>query len=108
MSGTTRTAYRLKANKTKLYALARSIYPTIETMKNTEFVKYFRSRDYALDFWSGSHFHHLFLSICGGKARLGDRWTETDERGETVERWECRPIELDELREFGLVEEVAE
>lgn len=91
MSGTTRTAYRIKANKTKLYALARSIYPTIETMKNTEFVKYFRSRDYALDFWSGSHFHHLFLSVCGGKARLGDRWTETDERGETVERWECRP-----------------
>lgn len=37
MSGTTRTAYRLKANKTKLYALARSIYPTIETMKNTEY-----------------------------------------------------------------------
>ena len=103
----TRTAYRLTANKTKLYALAKRLYPCIEPMKNTEFIKYYRARDYALEFWSGSNFHHLFLSVCGGKARLADRWSDYDENDERVEHWECRAIELDELREFGLVGEVA-
>lgn len=41
MSNTeTRKTYRLTANKTKLYALAKRIYPNIEPMKNTDFIKY--------------------------------------------------------------------
>lgn len=108
MSNTeTRKAYRLTANKTKLYALAKRIYPNIEPMKNTDFIKYYRVRDYALEFWSGENFHHLFLSVCGGKARLADRWSTYDENDERTEHWECRALEMDELREFGLVEEVA-
>jgi hypothetical protein len=59
------------------------------------------------EFRSGEHFHHLFLSVCGGKARLADRWSTYDENDERTEHWECRAIELDELRELGLVEEVA-
>lgn len=102
----TRKTYRLTANKTKLYALAKSLYPCIEPMKNTDFIKYSRVRDYALDFWSGEHFHHLFLSVCGGQARLADWWSTYDENDERTEHWECRVLELDELREFGLVEEV--
>lgn len=100
------TAYRLKANKTKLYAFAKQYYPNIEPMKKTEFIKYDRSRDYALDFWDGEHYHHIFLSVCAGKAHIGDKWTDYDENDEQVERWQCRTIELDELQKFGLVEKV--
>lgn len=100
------TAYRLKASKTKLYALAKRYYPNIEPMKKTEFIKYYRTRDYALDFWSGEQRHHLFLSVCAGQARLGDRRSEYNENGERVERWECHAIGLDELQKFELVEEV--
>ena len=88
----TRKTYRLTANKTKLYALAKRIYPNIEPMKNTDFIKYYRVRDYALEFWSGEHFHHLFLSVCGGKARLADRWSTYDENDERTEHWECRAM----------------
>lgn len=98
------TVYRLTVNKTKFYAFAKRLYPNIVPMKYTSFIKYYRVRDYALDFWSGEDFHHLFLSVCGGKTRLGDRWSTYDENGE---HWDCRSLELDELREFGLVEEVA-
>lgn len=38
--GVKATAYRLKANKTKLYAFAKQYYPNIEPMKKTEFIKY--------------------------------------------------------------------
>lgn len=100
-----RAVYRLTANKTKLYALAKRIHPNIEPMKNTDFIKYYRVRDCALEFWSGGHFHHLYLSVCGGKARLADGWSTCNENDEKTEHWECRAIELDELREFGLVEE---
>ena len=66
------TAYRLNVNKTKFYRLAKEKYPEIGPMKAATFIKYPRSRDYALDFKAGEHYHHLFLSVCGGQARLGD------------------------------------
>ena len=73
MSGAAvRTAYRLNVNKTKFYRLAKEKYPEIGPMKAAAFIKYPRSRDYALDFKAGEHYHHLFLSVCGGQARLGE------------------------------------
>lgn len=62
-----RTAYRLNVSKTKLYRLAKQYYPEIGPMKAATFIKYPRSRDYALDFKAGEHYHHLFLSVCGGQ-----------------------------------------
>lgn len=108
MSGpaTVRTAYRLNVNKTKLYRLAKQYYPEIGPMKAAAFIKYPRSRDYALDFKVGEYYHHLFLSVCGGKARLGDDCYTYDDEGERVSRWECHALTLDELRAFDMVEEV--
>ena len=101
-----RTAYRLNVSKTKLYRLAKQYYPEIGPMKAATFIKYPRSRDYALDFKSGEHYHHLFLSVCGGQARLGDDCSTYDNEGERVSRWECRSLTLDELRALDMVEEV--
>lgn len=107
MSGAAvRTAYRLNVNKTKFYKLAKSLFPEIGPMKSATFVKYQRSRDYALDFKSGEYHHHLFLSVSGGKPRLGDDRSTYNDEGERVSRWECRALELDELRAFDMVEEV--
>ena len=101
-----RTAYRLNVSKTKLYRLAKQYYPEIGPMKAATFIKYPRSRDYALDFKAGEHYHHLFLSVCGGQARLGDDCSAYDSDGERVSRWECRALTLDELRALDMVEEV--
>lgn len=107
MSGAAaRTAYRLNVNKTKFYKLAKSLFPEIGPMKAARFVKYPRSRNYALDFKSGEYYHHLFLSVCGGKARLGDDWHTYDEDGSRVSCWECNDLTIDELREFDMIEEV--
>lgn len=107
MSGAAvRTAYRLNVNKTKFYKLAKSLFPEIGPMKSATFVKYQRSRDYALDFKSGEYYHHLFLSVSGGKARLGDDWHTYDEDGSRVSCWECHALTLDELRAFDMVEGV--
>ena len=101
-----RAAYRLNVNKTKLYRLAKRYYPEIGPMKAAAFIKYPRSRDYALDFKVGEYYHHLFLSVCGGKARLGDEWLTYDDEWEWVSRWECHSLTLDELRAFDMAEEV--
>lgn len=64
MSGAAvRTAYRLNVNKTKLYRLAKQYYPEIGPMKAAAFIKYPRSRDYALDFKVGERYYHLFLAV---------------------------------------------
>lgn len=100
-------ALRLNANKTKLYNLAKAYYPEIEPRKNTQFIKYDRVRDYALDFRAGDYYHHLFLSICGGKARLGDDWRTYEDDGTETKHWECHTLSLNELRKFDLLEEVS-
>lgn len=105
MSTAVRTAYRLNVNKSKFYALAKRYYPEIEPMRRTEFIKYFRARDYALNFRSGSYYHHLFLSVCGGRPTLGDEWDTYDEDGSRVSYWECHALTLDELRALDMVEE---
>ena len=107
MSGAAvRTAYRLNVSKTKLYRLAKQYYPEIGPMKAATFIKYPRSRDYALDFKAGEPYPHLFLSVCGGQARLSDDCSTYDNEGERVSRWECRSLTLDELRALDMVEEV--
>ena len=97
---------RLNANKTKLYNLAKAYFPEIEPRKNTQFVKYNRVREYALDFWVGNYYHHLTLIICGGKALLGDAWTSYEDDGTKTKYWEYNTLSLDELRKFDLLEEV--
>jgi len=99
--------YRLTANKTKFYNLAKAYFPDIVPRKDVEFIKYARCRDYALNFQAGAYYHHLFLSICHGKARLGDDWSTYDDDGKEVKCWECHVLSLDELRTFGLLEEVS-
>ena len=42
--------YRLTANKTKFYNLAKKFWPDIEPMRRVEFIKYHRVRDYGLIF----------------------------------------------------------
>lgn len=101
----TRTAYRLNVNKTKLYALAKRRFPKIPPMKKTAFIKYPRVRDYGLDFRLGDVYHHLFLSVCGGRPTLADK-SITYVREERVVDWKTTPLTLDELRELDMVEEV--
>lgn len=99
-------ALRLNANKTKFYNLAKLYYPDIEPCKKVEFIKYTRVRDYALDFWAGDYYHHLFLSLYADKACLGDSWSTYDDDGIEIKHWECHDLDLDELRKFDLLEEV--
>lgn len=98
MSGAAvRTAYRLNVNKTKLYRLAKQYYPEIGPMKAAAFIKYPRSRDYALDFKVGERYYHLFLAVVGGKPRLAEDCYIYDDAGKQVSRWECHYLTLDEL-----------
>lgn len=108
MSGTeaTRTVYRLNANKSKLYALAKKYYPEIEPMRKTEFIKYPSVRDYALNFNCGNFHHHLFLSVCGGRPTLGDKLTQYLDNGDSLTDWNTHTLTLDELREFDILEAV--
>lgn len=99
-----RTAYCLNVNKTKFYRLAKQYYPEIGPMKSVEFIKYPRSRDYALNFKIDEYHHHLFLSISGGKPLLGDDWFTYDNEGERVSCWECHALTLNELQAFDMVE----
>lgn len=100
------TPYRLTANKTKLYALAKSLYPCIEPMKIRTLSNIPASGTTLSIFGAVNTSTIFFLSVCGGQARLADWWSTYDENDERTEHWECRVLELDELREFGLVEEV--
>ena len=107
MSGAAvRTAYRLNVNKTKLYRLAKQYYPEIGPMKAAAFIKYPRSRDYALDFKVGERYYHLFLAVVGGKPRLAEDCYIYDDAGKQVSRWEFHYLTLDELRALDMVEEV--
>lgn len=98
--------YRLHANKTKLYNLARYFWPDISPMRKTEYIKYFRVRDYALHFQAGNYYHRIFLSVCGGKVRLADTYSYTDDDGEEIKAREVHTITEDILRKFQLLEEV--
>ena len=98
--------YRLTANKTKFYTLAKRYFPELGPMREAKFIKYPRSRDYGLEFRAGECWHSLFLSVCGGRARLGDACTAYTEDGERVSDWEVRTLELAELQKLGMLEDV--
>lgn len=93
--------YRLTANKTKLYNLAKVLYPGIESRKNTEFFKYYHSQSWALAFWDGCFYHRLTFGVFGGQVMLCDRYNDHVDS----EQWNCRSLSLDELRTHGLLEE---
>ena len=99
--------YRLNGNKTKLYNLAKKWFPEIVRRKDTESIKYPRSRDCALKFKSGTYYHRISLMVCGGSPILCDNFYTYDDDGELVKYWETIPVTTSELRAFGLVEEVA-
>lgn len=100
--------YRLNVNKTKFYALAKHYYPEICSMKYCEFIKYFRVRDYALNFRSGNFYHYLFLSTCYGKVLLADSWETDEDDGTITKARETHRLSLDELKEYGMIEEIPE
>lgn len=98
--------YRLTANKTKFYNLAKTIYPDIGPMRGTEFIKYFRVPDFALLFQIGEQRHRLFLSICAGRPTLLDECYTCDDDGERKRSW-GRTLDIEQLRVAGMLEEVA-
>ena len=98
--------YRLTANKTKLYALAKRDLPEIGPMRQAEFIRFQRARDYGLFFPIGTRCYRMRLSICCGRIMLEYIWFNLDEPGDGTVRWESRTLHLDELKELGLLEEI--
>lgn len=98
--------YRLNASKTKLYALAKKYWPDIEPMRKTEFIKYARSRSYSIRFNSLFYRNRVYFSACGGAVLLADDWESEDPDGSVTTGREVHCIGLDELRSFGLLEEI--
>ena len=98
--------YRLRANKTKFYTLAKRYFPELGPMRGARFIKYPRSRDYGLEFRIGECWHSLLLFACGGSVCLSDERTIRAEDGSRLSTWESRTLELAELRELGMLEDV--
>lgn len=96
--------YRLTANKTKLYGLVTRHFSGLPLMKETQFIKYPRTRNYALDFYDGA-FHHFYFSTCAGRPTLGHRIETYNESGDRITDWDVITLKMDELHELGLLEE---
>lgn len=97
---------KLTVNKSKFYALAKEYWPDIEPMRRTEFVKFFRVRDYKLTFRAGSYYHDVFLSACFGRGLLADEYSYYEDNGEEIKARETHRLDLDTLRRFGMLEEI--
>ncbi len=96
---------RLTANKTKLYTLVAHFVDNLPPMRSgTEFIKYPRSPDYALN-WSTPEWNtaHAFFSTCMGRPLLSIE-IKDGETGKTVSRT-THALDLQDLRERGMVEE---
>lgn len=96
---------RLTANKTKLYTLVQRYVDNLPPMRSgTQFTKYPRKPDYALDWittkWDTAH---AFFSTCMGRPLLSIE-IKDGETGQTVSR-EVHNLDLQDLRERGMVEE---
>ena len=96
---------RLKASKTALYKLVAEFVPNLPPMrKGTEFIKYPRTPDYALNWitpeWDTAH---AFFSSSMGHPLLYIE-IRSGETGETVSRT-THALNLQDLRERGMVEE---
>ncbi len=95
---------RLKANKTSLYKLVAEYVADLPPMRTgTEFIKYFRAPDYALEWitkdWNRAH---AFFSAILGRPLLAIEVRDSD--GHTVSRV-VHKMDLADLRERGMVEE---
>lgn len=96
---------RLTANKTKLYTLVAHFVDNLPPMRSgTEFIKYPRSPDYALNWitpeWDTAH---AFFSTCMDRPLLSIE-IKDGETGKTVSRT-THALDLQDLRERGMVEE---
>lgn len=103
---------RLNVNKSKFYALAKTFWPDISPMKQTEFTKAYRSRDYWLIFSTGrfpeTTYHKVFLMTSCGKVVLCDDWCYCNDDGSNTTGWKTYTLDLETLRNFGLLEIVPE
>ena len=96
---------RLKANKTALYKLVADYVDNLPPMRSgTEFIKYPRTPDYALNWitpeWNTAH---AFFSTCMGRPLLSIEIRD-GETGKTASRT-TYSLTLRDLRERGMVEE---
>lgn len=96
---------RLKATKTSLYKLVAEFVPNLPPMRRgTEFIKYPRTPDYALNWitpeWDTAH---AFFSTCMGRPLLSIEIRD-GETGKTVSRT-THALNPQDLRERGMVEE---
>lgn len=96
---------RLKANKTALYKLVADYVDNLPPMRSgTEFIKYPRTPDYALNWitpeWNTAH---AFFSTCMGHPLLSIEIRD-GETGKTASRT-TYSLTLRDLRERGMVEE---
>lgn len=96
---------RLTANKTKLYTLVADYVDNLPPMRKTEFIKYPRTPDYALD-WITPEWEkgHAFFSTSMGCPLLSVEF-KNGETGKTVSRI-VYTMDLQDLRERGMVEEI--
>lgn len=85
----------LTANKTKMLALVKA--KGYAPARKAQFIKGYRSRHWWLE-WTGEDgtFYSALLDVAGGRAFLGMK-IDT--------KWRCHELTLNELREFGMVEE---
>lgn len=95
---------RLTANKTKLYTLVAHFVDNLPPMRSgTEFIKYPRSPDYALNWitpeWNTAH---AFFSTCMGRPLLSIE-IRSGETGKTVSRT-THTLDLRDLQERRMVE----
>ena len=97
---------RLHATKTSLYKLVAEYVPDLPPMRTkTQFVKYYRSTSYALE-WStpnGDH-AHAFFSTSMGHPLLAVELQEW-ETGKTISR-NTYNLTLQGLQERGMIEEI--
>ena len=96
---------RLKANKTALYKLVADYVDNLPPMRSgTEFIKYSRTPDYALNWitpeWNTAN---AFFSTCMGHSLLSIEIRD-GETGKTASRT-TYSLTLRDLRERGMVEE---
>lgn len=95
---------RIKATKTKLYEVVRRHFPVSVKLRETEFIKYYRSDSYALDFRQDGVNHHFFLAPVAGDPMLCHDAVEYDDAGDKHSAWHAERVPLEELRALGMLE----
>lgn len=95
---------KITATKSKLYRLAKQHILFSGKMRDTTFIKYPRCRSYALDFFEGDCFYHIFFSVCGGEPMIGVKRTWTAADGTQMHSWSAKGLSENELLQFGLLE----